>query len=168
MSTRSITMVVDRSHAEDYEAGFALKPQLVSDKANVHMYLHHDGYPEWRGIELANWIKHMQDYRGFTNFGDGSRIASHLVHDFHYNSQYLYPNVDSCDHEYTWIIWTGKPDVWLSAYNQYNNVCEFVGTPNKLIHRYKQRNMGYTDWTEKFLVDNHAEENYKLNTKNNG
>ena len=50
MSTRSITMVVDRSHAEDYEAGFALKPQLVSDKANVHMYLHHDGYPEWRGI----------------------------------------------------------------------------------------------------------------------
>ena len=22
------------------------------------------------------------------------------------------------DHEYTWIIWTGKPDVWLSAYNQ--------------------------------------------------
>ena len=116
-----MTLVIDRSHAENYEAGFALKPQLVSDKSYVHMYLHHDGYPEWRGIELANWIKHMQEYRGFKNFGDGSRIASHLVHDFHYNSQYLYPNVDSCDHEYTWIIWTGKSDVWLSAYNQYTN-----------------------------------------------
>ena len=132
------------------------------------MYLHHDGYPEWRGIELANWINHMQEYRGFKNFGDGSRIASHLVHDFHYNSQYLYPNVDACDHEYTWIIWTGKSDVWLSAYNQYNNVCEFVGTPDKLIKKYKQNNMGYTNWTEKFLVDNHAEENYKLNTKHDG
>ena len=168
MSTRNMTLVIDRSHAKDHEAGFALKPQLVSDKAYVHMYLHHDGYPEWRGIELANWIQHMQEYRGFTNFADGSRIASHLAHDFHYNAQYLYPNVDSCDHEYTWIIWTGKPDVWLSAYNQYTNVCEFVGTPDKLIHRYKQKNMGYTNWTEKFLVDSHAEENYKLNTKHDG
>jgi hypothetical protein len=158
MSTRNMTLVIDRSYAEDYEAGFALKPQLVSDKAYVHMYLHHDGYPEWRGVELANWIQHMQSERGFTNFGDGSRIASHLVHDFHYNSQYLYPNVDSCDHEYTWIIWTGKPDVWLSAYNQYTNRCEFVGTPDKLINKYKQKNMGYTDWNEK----------YKINTIDNG
>jgi len=168
MSTRNMTLVIDRSHAEDHEAGFALKPQLVSDKAYVHMYMHHDGYPEWRGVELANWIQHMQDYRGFANFGDGSRIASHLVHDFHYNSQYLYPNVDSCDHEYTWIIWTGKPDVWLSAYNQYTNRCEFVGKTDKLINKYKQKNMGYTNWTEKFLVNSHAEENYKLNTKHNG
>ena len=168
MSTRNMTLVIDRSRAEDNEAGFALKPQLVSDKAYVHMYMHHDGYSECRGVELANWIQHMQDYRGFTNFGDGSRIASHLVHDFHYNSQYLYPNVDSCDHEYTWIIWTGKPDVWLSAYNQYTNRCEFVGTTDKLINKYKQKNMGYTNWTEKFLVNSHAEENYKLNTKHNG
>ena len=168
MSTTNMTLVVDRSYAEEHEAGFAVKPKLVSKKANVHMYLHHDGYPEWRGVELANWIKHMQEYRGFTNFADGSRIASHLVHDFHYNAQYLYPNVDSCDHEYTWIIWVGKPDVWLSAYNNYNRVCEFVGTPDKLIHRYKQNNMGYTNWTEKFLVDSHAEENYKLNTKYDG
>ena len=27
-----MTLVIDRSHAEDHEAGFALKPQLVSDK----------------------------------------------------------------------------------------------------------------------------------------
>ena len=65
-----MTMVVDRSYAENHEAGFAVKPRLVSKKANVHMYLHHDGYPEWRGIELANWIKHMQEYRGFNNFAE--------------------------------------------------------------------------------------------------
>ena len=131
MSTRNMTMVVDRRHAENFDKGFAVKPQLVSNKAYVHMYLHHDGYPEWRGVELAKWIEYMQDDRGFTNFGDGSRIAAHLVNDFHYNSQYLYPNVDSVDHEYTRIIWTGKPDVWISAYNQYTDTCEFVGGTEK-------------------------------------
>ena len=158
MSTTNMTMVVDRSYAEEHEKGFAVKPQLVSKKANVHMYMHHDGYPEWRGVELANWIKHMQEDKGFTQFNDGSRIASHLVHDFHYNSQYLYNNVNNIEHEYTWIIWTGKSDVWLSAYNQYTKTCEFVGGADKLIHRYKQKNMGYTDWNEK----------YKVNTKDNG
>jgi hypothetical protein len=158
MATRNMTLVVDRKHAEEFEKGFAVKPQLVSDKAYVHMYLHHDGYPEWRGVELANWIQHMQDDRGFKNFGDGSRIASHLVHDFHYNSQYLYPNVDCIDHEYTWIIWTGKSDVWLSAYNQYTNTCEFVGGAQKLLDKYKNKQYGYTDWNEK----------HKVNTIENG
>jgi len=158
MATRNVTMVVHRQESEKYVKGFAVDPSEVADKSYVNMYLHHDGYPEYQGVQTANWIKHMQEDKGFTNFGDGSRIASHLVHDFHYNSQYLYPNVDSCDHEYTWIIWTGKPDVWLSAYNQYTNRCEFVGTPDKLINKYKQKNMGYTDWNEK----------YKLNTIDNG
>ena len=45
----------------------------------------------------------MQQDQGFTNFGDASRIASHLVKDFHYNSQYLYPSVDNIDHMYTYI-----------------------------------------------------------------
>ena len=51
MSTRSVTMVVDRSHAEEHEAGFALKPQLISDKANVHMYLPHDR--DWETLALS-------------------------------------------------------------------------------------------------------------------
>ena len=50
-----MTMVVDRSHAEEFDKGFAVKPQLVSDKAYVHMYLHHDGYPEWRGVEPVSY-----------------------------------------------------------------------------------------------------------------
>ena len=158
MSTRSKTFVIHRQEAEKYVAGFAINPAEIADKSYVNMYLHHDGYIEGVGLDIAKWVKQMQDVKGFTKFSDPSRIASHLVKDFHYNSQYLYPNVDSCDHEYTWVIWTGKPDVWLSAYNQYTNVCEFVGTPDKLIHRYKQKNMGYTDWNEK----------YKLNTKDNG
>jgi hypothetical protein len=56
--------------------------------------------------------------------------------------------------------------VWLSAYNNYNNVCEFVGTPDKLINRYKQKNMGYTDWADKFIIETDAIN--KLYTKDNG
>jgi hypothetical protein len=92
LTKRNVTMVVPRSAAEDNDLGFACNPSVVSDKSHVNMYLHHDGYPEYRAIELANWVKHMQEDEGFTKFGDGSRIASHLVKDFHYNSQYLYPS----------------------------------------------------------------------------
>ena len=114
MATRSVTMVVHRQESEKYVKGFAVNPSEVADKSYVNMYLHHDGYPEYQGVQTANWIKYMQETKGFTNFGDGSRIAAHLVKDMHYNSQYLYPNVDSIDHHYTYIIWIGKSDVWLS------------------------------------------------------
>jgi hypothetical protein len=148
MATRNVTMVVDRSAAEDNDLGFACDPSVVSDKSYVNMYLHHDGYPEYRAVELANWVKHMQEDQGFTNFGDGSRIASHLVKDFHYNSQYLYPNGESIDHHYTYIIWTGKPDVWISCYDQHSSKNVFVLPISKVIQKYKGE-YEYTDFNHK-------------------
>jgi len=145
MSTRNLTMVVNRSDAEHNELGFACEPALLRDKSYVNMYLHHDGYPQWQGVQLANWVKHMQQDQGFTNFGDASRIASHLVKDFHYNSQYLYPSVKNIDHHYTYILWTGKPDVWISCYNNYKQVNVFVLPVDKVIKKYDD-NMDYTDW----------------------
>ena len=145
MSTRNLTMVVDRADAQHNHLGFACKPTLLSDKSYVNMYLHHDGYPEWQGVQLANWVKHMQQDQGFTNFGDGSRIASHLVKDFHYNSQYLYPSVDNIDHHYTYVLWTGKPDVWISCYDNYKSENVFVLPIEKVIDKYNNE-MDYTDW----------------------
>jgi hypothetical protein len=156
MSTRNVTMVVHRSESEKYVKGFAVDPSDVADKSYVNMYLHHDGYPEYQGIQIANWIKFMQNDKGFTNFNDGSRIASHLVHDFHYNSQYLYSNVNNIDHQYTYIIWVGAEDVYVSCWNQHTDSCIFVSTPDKIIKKWSQPNMEYTDW------------NYKQNTNNNG
>ena len=149
-------MVVHRSESEKYVKGFAVDPSDVADKSYVNMYLHHDGYPEYQGIQIANWIKFMQNDKGFTNFNDGSRIASHLVHDFHYNSQYLYSNVNNIDHQYTYIIWVGAEDVYVSCWNQHTDSCIFVSTPDKIIKKWSQPNMEYTDW------------NYKQNTNNNG
>ena len=150
MSTRNVTMVVHRSESEKYVKGFAVDPSEVADKSYVNMYLHHDGYPEYQGVQIANWIKYMQNDKGFTNFGDGSRIASHLVKDMHYNSQYLYPSVDFIDHNYTYIIWVGKSDVWVSCWNQHTNTCVFVSTPDKIIKKYSRLDtMEYTDWSYK-------------------
>ena len=156
MSTRNVTMVVHRSESEKYVKGFAVDPSDVADKSYVNMYLHHDGYPEYQGVQTSNWIKYMQNDKGFTNFSDGSRVASHLVHDFHYNSQYLYSNVNDIDHNYTYIIWVGAEDVYVSCWNQHTNACVFVSTPDKIIKKWSRPDMEYTDW------------NYKLNTNNNG
>lgn len=151
MSTRSVTMIVDRSFAEDNELGFACNPSVVGDNSYVNMYMHHDGYPEYRGVELAKWVKHMQEDEGWTSFGDGSRIASHLVKDFHYNSQYLYPDHSHIEHAYTYIIWVGKKDVWMSCWNQHSDACVFVNKIDQVIKKYSG-DFEYTDW--KFYKQN--------------
>ena len=142
MATRNVTMVVDRSAAEDNDLGFACDPSVVSDNSYVNMYLHHDGYPEYRAVELANWIKHTKKRGGIT---DSARVASNLVKDFHYESQYLYPSHVDIDHHYTYIIWTGKKDVWISCWDQYKSECVFVLRSEDIPKRYRS-DYDYTDW----------------------
>ena len=138
MATRNVTMVVDRSAAEDNELGFACNPSVVSDKSYVNMYLHHDGYPEWQGVQLANWI-HTNGRQ------DGSAMAAKLVHDHYYDSCYLYPKQGNIDHQYTYIIWSGKEDIWISCWDRYSTKCVFVLKPEKVISKY-MTDMEYTDF----------------------
>ena len=152
MSTRNLTMVINRKYAEDHELGFAQNPKKLADNSYVNMYLHHDGYPEWQGVQLAKWIKYWQenpkigDYHSM-GFSDGSRVAARLVRDHYYDSCYLYPDPDNIDHHYTYVIWTGKEDnIWISCYDQYNSGNVFVLTPDKVIKRY-ETDMEYTDWS---------------------
>ena len=140
MSTRNLTMVVERDYASDHELGFAQDPVNLAEKSYVNMYLHHDGYPEWQGVQLANWIQ------ANSKISDGSRMASKIVHDHYYDSCYLYASPDDIDHEYTYVIWTGdREDIWVSCYNQYTSRCVFVNKPNKIIERYKA-DMEYTNF----------------------
>ena len=153
MATRSVTMIVDRELASHNEAGFACNPELVDGNSYVNMYLHHDGYPEYRAVELANWVNHMKNNGIVT---DSAKIASNLVKDFYYGSQYLYPSHVDIDHMYTYIIWTGKADIWMSCWNQYSSECVFVLKANDVGRRYES-DYDYTDW-----------EKYKQNTKQAG
>tara|TARA_Y100001937_G_scaffold61287_1_gene83957 strand:+ start:31 stop:555 length:525 start_codon:yes stop_codon:yes gene_type:complete len=138
MATRNLTMVVNRQYAENHELGFAAPPSVYADNSYVNMYLHHDGYPEWQGVQLANWIKANARQ-------DGAALSAKLVHDMYYDSCYLYANPDSIDHHYTYIIWTGKDDIYVSCWDQYASRCVFVSTPDKIIKTYKD-DMDYTDF----------------------
>jgi len=149
MATRSVTMIVDRELASHNEAGFACNPELVDGNSYVNMYLHHDGYPEYRAVELANWVNYMKNSGIVT---DSAKMASNLVKDFYYGSQYLYPSHVDIDHMYTYIIWTGKRDIWISCWNQYSSKCVFVLKSDDVIRRYES-DYDYTDW-----------EKYKQNT----
>jgi len=141
MSTRNLTMVIHRDYAQNHELGFAQNPTYLDDNSFVNMYLHHDGYPQWQGVQLANWIRANNNM-----LGDSSRLAAKLVHDMYYDSCYLYCKPDEIDHQYTYVIWTGQADdMWISCYDQYNSKCVFVLTPNKIIKKYKT-DMDYTDF----------------------
>ena len=138
MATRNLTMVVDRKHAEKYKEGFAANPSNFTDNSYVNMYLHHDGYPEWQGIQIANWLH--------ANPGaDGSRLAAKLVHDMYYDSCYLYPTPESIAHHYAYIIWSGKQDRWVSCWDNYSSYNVFVLKPEKIISKYMDE-MDYTDF----------------------
>jgi len=141
MSTRNMTLVIDRSHAEEFEKGFAVKPQLVSDKAYVNMYMHHDGYPEWQGVQIANWLLAMNN-----SCQDGTRLAAKLVHDMYYDSCYLYSDPENIDHQYRYVIWSGNKDkIHVTCWDMYSNQCVFVATPEKIISTY-MKDMDYTDF----------------------
>ena len=141
MSTRNLTMVVERDYASDHELGFAQDPVNLAEKSHVNMYLHHDGYPEWQGVQIANWLKANENI-----CGDSSKLAAKLVHDMWYDSCYLYESPDAIDHNYTYVIWTGdRKDIWISCYNQYTSQCVFVNKPDQVIKRY-ENDMEYTNF----------------------
>ena len=135
-------MIINRKHAEESSLGFAENPVGLSDKSYVNMYLHHDGYPEWQGVQIANWLH--------TNVRqDAAAMAAKFVHDHYYDSAYLYADASHIDHQYTYVIWTGdKDDMWVSCYDQYNSNCVFVLKPEKIISKYMSQDepMDYTDF----------------------
>ena len=160
MSTRNLTMVVDRDYASNHELGFAQDPWNLGDNSYVNMYLHHDGYPQWQGVQLANWV--LANGRQ-----DGAAMAAKLVHDMYYDSCYLYHDLEAIDHNYTYIIWTGKDDIWISCYDQYTSKNVFVMQPDRIIERYKD-DMDYTDFAngEKRCDRNYESEKVKLSHAN--
>lgn len=156
MATRNLIMVVDRKHARGSSYGLAIHPEHVTKYSYVHMYHHHDGYPEWQGVQIANWLNE-------NNRQDGSAMAAKLVHDMYYDSCYLYADVDNIDHQYTYIIWTGdRHRTMIACHDRYSEQCLFVLPAKKVIEKYKD-DMEYTN----FAKGETRFEYNKLNTENN-
>tara|TARA_Y100000401_G_scaffold49200_1_gene38275 strand:+ start:346 stop:825 length:480 start_codon:yes stop_codon:yes gene_type:complete len=151
MATRNMIMVVDRRHAEQSHLGFADSPEAFADHSIVNMYMHHDGYPQWQGVQIANWLQ-------LNSTMDGARLAAKLVHDMYYDSCYLYNNWINIDHQYTYIIWTGKQDMWVSCWDNYSNRNVFVLSPEKINERYED-DMEYTDFAKETRWQQQQERN---------
>ena len=151
MATRNMIMVVDRRHAEQSDLGFADSPEAFADHSIVNMYMHHDGYPQWQGVQIANWLQ-------VNSTMDGARLAAKLVHDMYYDSCYLYNNWINIDHQYTYIIWTGKQDMWVSCWDNYSNRNVFVLPPEKINERYED-DMEYTDFAKETRWQQQQERN---------
>ena len=144
MATRAIIRVAER------EEGVSFSEQ--TDKIRVQIYHHHDGYPEGLGVTLANYLNPKKIVNGIplkpTSSGDlangmGCLAASLIKHlkEKPGNVYVDYPYQDRIDIDYTYYIWGAEgKDIWISIFEPGTNsssICIFVGTPQKLIEKYK-------------------------------
>jgi len=101
------------------------------EKIHAQFYVHSDGYPEGLGLDIANSIASM------TQKIDGWEIEH--VQDLHSDLDYIYYIWSDYD-KGTWIsiFFVGLGE-WCGKCKQYieEDKCIFVGTPEKLIEKYK-------------------------------
>ena len=70
--------------------------------------------------------------------------------------------MENIDHQYTYIIWTGKKDIWISCYDRYSNKCIFVHEPDTIIKKYWD-DMEYTNFAggeTRYMKSNHEDIKY--------
>ena len=142
MATRAIIRVAER------EEGVSFSEQ--TDKIRVQIYYHYDGYPEGLGVTLANYLNPKKIVNGIPlkptssvdlANGMGCLAASLIKHlkEKPGNVYIDYPNAERIDIDYTYYIWgTEGKDIWISIFDNAGiDKCIFVGTPQKLIEKYK-------------------------------
>ena len=94
------------------------------DKIHAQFYVHSDGYPEGLGLQIACSISKDSPSNGF--FGEIEHVQDiHGDLDFIY---YVWSDYDKT----TWISIFEMMD-----YGDHEGECIFVGTPAKLIKKYK-------------------------------
>ena len=150
-----MTMVVNKKHYEDFkERMMDITPSTMAEYSKVNMYLHHDGYPEWQGVQLANWLK-------VNSRQDGSALAAKLVFDHYYDSCYLYNHPDHIDHQYTYIIFYDDDPV-IFCYDVWTSREVFCYTPQQILDKYTDE-MEYTDFAAGEIRNDRNTESNKVN-----
>ena len=99
------------------------------EKIHAQFYVHHDGYPEGLGLDIANSIASQHSISGWE--------IEH-VQDLHGDLDYIYYIWQKYDDD-TWISIFNVVPGWCGKCKQYieKDKCIFVGTPEKLIDKYK-------------------------------
>ena len=137
MATRAIIRIAEREegvtfseHQEDY---------------HTQLYHHFDGYPEGLGVTLANYLNDINLVNGTSGNSHQANglgcLAAQLVCELKDGPGNVY--IDKAGAKRSWIdyiyyVWaTEGKDVWISIFD-YNDECIFVGTPQRLLNKYKE------------------------------
>ena len=140
MATRAIIRIAEREDG----VSFSKHPE----KVRAQIYHHYDGYPEYLGCNLAEFLCDFRVVNGLpTNYFENIKIANGMgcltaqliagLKEESGNVYVDYPDTDRDDVEFTYYIWgcVGK-DIWMSIFDLHDN-CIFVGKPQTLIEKYQ-------------------------------
>jgi hypothetical protein len=115
MSTRAQVRFATRKEG----VSFSEHPEVI----HAQFYIHHDGYPEGLGIEIAE-----------------SLLDSNKIN----NWEIEYLDTRRGDLEYIYYIWQAPmKTTWISIFDVIENECIFVGEPSNLINKYKLNTNAY-------------------------
>jgi hypothetical protein len=121
MSTKAIIRFAEREEG----VSFSEHPEQVTHQ----IYHHYDGYPEFLGVALAEFINEGGKTRFFNGVNDlAAQVLTHLKLGIHYGKC----SIDGYN------IWTKDEtnEVWISIFD-YTGDCIFVGLSRNLIFKYK-------------------------------
>ena len=143
MSTKAIIRFANREDG----VSFSEHPQKVTHQ----IYHHYDGYPDFLGVALAEFILKDGETRHYNGVDClAAQVLTHLKLGIHYGKC----NIDAYNVyletpeptdicltrcvDYIYYIWTKDEtnEVWISIFD-YTGICIFVGQSHNLIFKYK-------------------------------
>ena len=135
MATRATISIAKREEG----VSFSEKP----DKKLVSIYHHYDGYPEYLGVTLANYLQDKKIVKGLNREDKNSFIgiacmAASIIAELKDEPGNVYiedPNRPHSWIDYEYYVWGDyHKDIWISIFDEYE--CIFVGKPDKLQTKY--------------------------------
>tara|TARA_B100001996_G_scaffold313609_1_gene256034 strand:- start:72 stop:530 length:459 start_codon:yes stop_codon:yes gene_type:complete len=145
MGTRSLIRVIPRQEGVAYDKGHEMIKKSI-----LNMYQQYDGSPRFVGVELAEFVNPIKIINGISGsikvgeYANGPGcLAAQIVQEFKKDVGYTYlyatqGDIGDLGEEYIYTLYPkeGEP-TYISIYDVYKEKCIFVGTPDKLIDKYK-------------------------------
>ena len=135
MSTRAQVRFATREEG----VSFSEKP----DKKLVSIYHHYDGYPEYLGVTLANYLQDKTITNGLNRndkncFNGIACMAASIIAELKDEPGNVYiedPNRSHAWIDYEYYVWGDyHKDIWISIFD--GDECIFVGKPKQLQNKY--------------------------------
>ena len=136
MGTRATIHIAKREEG----VSFSEKP----DKKLVSIYHHFDGYPEYLGVTLANYLEDKKIVNGLGGdrdvpvFNGLGCMAASIIKELKEEAGNVYIEDPDCPSgwlSYEYVVWGDRyKDIWISIFDE--DECIFVGKPDKLQTKY--------------------------------